>query len=155
MMSVEGELASVSEWSGWLAFDDAVDRAPRLPGVYMARASGLIVYVGMAGERRGKGLQERLAVYASGKAAVSGLGEAALNRALANPAWVRDRLAEVEAGVPRNAKGWARAAIEAMDLEICWTCTADREAAAVLERQVIELLADEPLWNVRGRLRPG
>jgi hypothetical protein len=57
----------------------------RLPGVYLARQGDHddLVYVGMAGERRGQGIKGRLIVYSRGKAAVSGLGEAALDRALA------------------------------------------------------------------------
>ena len=69
---------------------------PRLPGVYLARegATGELVYVGMAGERRGQGIRERLTIYARGKALASGLGEAVFDRALADPEWLRDRLTE-------------------------------------------------------------
>src|SRR5215213_7907958 len=44
---------------------------------------GPIVYVGMAGERRGQGIRGRLNVYGRGKALVSSLGEAVMDRALA------------------------------------------------------------------------
>jgi hypothetical protein len=59
------------------------------PGVYMAREpGGSIVYVGRAAERAGggkpKGLRGRLSVYVSGKGLASGLGEAVLDRALAD-----------------------------------------------------------------------
>ena len=58
--------------------------------MYLAREGldGPIVYVGMAGERRGKGIRGRLNVYGSGKALVSGLGEAVMDRALADVDWV-------------------------------------------------------------------
>ena len=101
----------IARWSPWVSFVDAVAHAPLSPDVYVARvdATGPVLYVGMAGARHGRGLRGRLRVYASGKAAVSGLGEAALNRALADPAWLQDRLAELEAGQPRTASsGLAR-----------------------------------------------
>ena len=42
-------------------FDAAATAAPRVPGVYLARqAAGDLVYVGMAGERRGQGVRARL-----------------------------------------------------------------------------------------------
>lgn len=145
------ELASLAAWSEWLRFADAVARAPTCPGVYLARTgvAGPLVYVGMAGERHGRGLRGRLAVYASGKAAVSGLGEAAFNRAVADPRWIRDRLADLEAGKPSTARSWARSAIDAVDLYVSWACTADRASAVNLERRALEMLAAEPLWNVR------
>lgn len=88
--------------------------APLVPGVYMARegTAGPIVYVGMAGERAGrtgtgtpKGLRGRLGVYASGKGLASGLGEAVMDRALADPGWLRERLTEVESGEPLPGQG--------------------------------------------------
>src|SRR4051812_15685578 len=92
-------IEELADWSPWVAFGDALDLAPRLPGVYLAREGtvGPIVYVGMAGERAGsgkpQGIRGRLRVYASGKALTSGLGEAVADRAFADPAWVRERLA--------------------------------------------------------------
>ena len=85
---------TLAEWSPWYPFDDACKEAPRLPGVYMARLSidGPVVYVGMAGERRGTGVRGRLTVYSRGRAAVSGMGEAAMDRALADVAWMQDRV---------------------------------------------------------------
>ena len=85
-------------WSGWVSFNEALAVAPRLPGVYVARQSdtGPIVYIGMAGERTGggrpQGIRGRLAVYTTGKGLASGLGEAAFDRALADPEWVAARL---------------------------------------------------------------
>ena len=85
------ELDSGLQWAPWLLFEEAVRVAPREPGVYVARErpTGQIVYIGMAGERRGQGIRGRLRIYLTGKAAVSGLGEAALDRALADPAVAR------------------------------------------------------------------
>lgn len=41
----------LADWSPWLPFEVAVQQAPLLPGVYMARTAGAtseVVYVGMA-----------------------------------------------------------------------------------------------------------
>lgn len=71
----------LANWSAWAPFVESVADAPTVAGVYMARErhSGQVVYVGMAGERGGRGLRGRLRVYLSGKAPVSGLGEAAIH----------------------------------------------------------------------------
>src|SRR3954468_13963412 len=77
------DVQAKADWSRWRPFPDAITDAPRLPGVYLLRepTAHLIRYVGMAGERvgsgRAQGLRGRLAVYRSGKGAVSGFGEAA------------------------------------------------------------------------------
>jgi hypothetical protein len=106
------EADALAPWSKWVPFDQ-VGTADRLPGVSMARLGpdGLVVYVGCAGPRAGgrtpQGLHGRLGVYASGKGIVSGLGEAAADRALAAASWLRERLDEVEAGKPMRApRGW-------------------------------------------------
>jgi hypothetical protein len=139
----------VAVWSDWAPLIESVAAAPIAPGVYMARErhSGQVVYVGMAGERRGRGLRGRLRVYLSGKAAVSGLGEAAMDRALADPAWLAQRLAEVRAGAPDRTRGWATLAMTRADLEIRWVICADRSAALALERRVIAAVAGAGLWN--------
>jgi hypothetical protein len=108
---------------------------------------GPVVYVGMAGERRGRGIRDRLSVYSRGKGLVSGLGEAAMDRALADPAWLRERLHEVEQGHPRRAKAWGQAALTRANLHIRWTVTGDRTSARALERAVLRTLADVELWN--------
>lgn len=152
-MTVPQELDGLARWSDWMPFADAIDAAPRLPGVYMARSgsSGPIVYVGMAGERAGgsrpQGLRGRLMVYLSGKGLASGLGEAILDRALADPEWLRDRLDEVEAGNPMRAKLWGRAAIQRSDLHIRWATTANRDTARHLEVRCIGVLGGQELWN--------
>ena len=141
------------EWSEWASFTEGIAKAPRTPGVYMIRRAGVpeVVYIGSAGERSGsgspQGLHGRLRVYASGKAAVSGLGEAVLDRAVADVDWLRARLAEVEAGSPRRAKDWSKLAMEWADLEIRWTTTSSKAAAEALEN---ELIAGRfGLWNRR------
>ncbi len=152
-------LATVEEmahWSPWVPFEEALKTAPLLPGVYMARegAEGPLVYVGMAGERAGggrpKGLRGRLSVYLTGKGAVSGLGEAAMDRALADAEWLRERLAEVERGQPRRAKEWGRAALSRAGLQVRWATVPTAEAARALENRILGALADTGLWN-RGK----
>jgi len=145
----DNAIASLAPWSPWLPFDDAVLSAPRLPGVYLAREGerGDLVYVGMAGERRGQGLRGRLTVYRRGKAAVSGLGEAVLDRALADPAFVQEHLDELLAGQPKRAAAWAQDALQRADLHIRWAVTADRPTAVALERAVLDALSSSPLWN--------
>ncbi len=142
-------LDAVASWSSWRPFADAIVEAPRSPGVYVARegADGPVIYVGMAGERRGAGLRGRLGVYSSGKALASGLGEAAFDRALADPVWLAERLDEVKAGKPSRAKAWGQAAFARADLHVRWSVTADRQTALTLERQCLDALADHDLWN--------
>ena len=136
-------------WSSWRPLLEAADDAPRTPGVYVARQGpdGPVVYVGMAGERRGKGVRGRLRVYTSGKGMVSGLGEAALDRALSDPAFLRDRLALLETYGPERSMSWGRAALERADLWVRWAATDDRASAVALELAVIRGLRDQDLWN--------
>lgn len=138
------------DWSDWRPFFEAVETAPRLPGVYMVRRAGApdVVYIGSAGERRGDGLRGRLKVYASGKAAVSGLGEAVLDRALADPEFLRECLERAEAGKPMRAKELSQLAMEWAGLEVRWTTAASKAGAEVLEHQLIA--ATQGLWNRRG-----
>ena len=139
----------LADWSAWAPLLEAVADAPALPGVYMARErrSGQVVYVGMGGERRGRGLRGRLRVYLSGKAAVSGLGEGAMDRALADADWLAHRLAEVREGSPCRTRVWATRALTRAELEIRWATCADKAAAVALERQTIATLAGTGLWN--------
>jgi len=150
-------VAEFAAWSAWLPFDVAVAQAPRLPGVYLARrgAAGPLVYVGMAAERNGAGLRGRLRVYRTGKGAVSGFGEAAFDRALGDPEWLRARLAELEGGTPSRAKVWAASALQRTDAWICWATTSDGLSASELEDEVIAALEPYDLWNrARGRRAP-
>ncbi|MBM0274050.1 hypothetical protein [Micromonospora tarensis] len=145
----ENLVERLATWSPWLPFADAVVRAPRLPGVYLVRqdADGGLVYVGMAGERNGRGIRGRLTVYQRGKGAVSGLGEAALDRALADSDFVRRRLDELVSGTAKRATVWAQDAIAWADLHVRWAITEDKFAAAALERAVLDALSTLPLWN--------
>jgi hypothetical protein len=139
---------ALADWSPWIPFTAVRETAPRLPGVYLARegAAGDLVYVGMAGERSGTGIRGRLARYASGKAIASGLGEAVFDRALADPRWLRARLAEAEDSQPKRATQWRRLSFERADLHICWAIAADGAAARSLEEQALGL-AHQSLWN--------
>lgn len=137
-----------------MPFAEACTAAPRRPGVYLAREGldGPIVYVGMAGERRGQGIRGRLNVYRRGKALVSGLGEAVMDRALADTGWLHERLAEVEQGRPMRATAWGQAAIVRANLHVCWAITVDGRSASELERAVLLALESGELWN-RARVR--
>lgn len=145
------------KWSGWVAFAEVLDHAPRLPGVYRARqgVDGPIVYIGMAGERNGsggrpQGLRGRLSVYTSGKGLASGLGEAVLDRALANEDWIAERLAEVAGGRSRRSKSWGVQAFMWADLHLSWVITADKASARILESEIIESADHSMLWNRAG-----
>lgn len=146
------EVAALADWSPWLPFVEARSVAPREPGVYLLREpSGQIRYVGMAGERAGggrpQGLRGRLSVYWSGKGAVSGFGEAALDRALADHDWVEEQLARLRATGPRRAKEWAQQAVLRLGLEVSWAVSADKSDADFLEKQVVALLRPHGIWN--------
>lgn len=107
---VVGNLAAWTDWVPLLSADP-----PLSPGVYLARqgATGPLVYVGVgAGERKAGGLRGRLRRYTSGKALASGLGEAVFDRALADPQWLRERVAEVECGRAMRATGWGKAVVQ-------------------------------------------
>lgn len=144
-----GLVDELAAWSPWVRFAEAAEGAPRVPGVYVAHLgeTGPMIYVGMAGERRGAGLRGRLAVYRSGKALASGLGEAVLDRALADPEWVEERLNEIRSGQPRRAKHWGQAAFERADLHVRWAETVDRASALSLERACLSAVTDHDLWN--------
>jgi hypothetical protein len=139
------------EWSGWTTLSDAVRTATISPGVYLARVGGQVVYVGMAGERRGQGVRGRLTVYARGRGAVSGLGEAVLDRALADPDWLTAKFNDLRANGPTRAKEWAAAAFEREPLDVAWSSTESAKAAEELEQQILVEFADATLWN---RARP-
>ena len=137
-------------WSAWIPFSDALKEAPRTPGVYMFRIAAEPhrgpVYVGMAGERKGNGLRGRLAIYASGKGAGSGLGEHAFDRTLEDPKWLQARLDEAVAGTPMRAKAAARSAIDHAGLEVRWQTVETKAEALQLEGLLINEYRDQ-LWN--------
>jgi hypothetical protein len=146
------DTADLAEWSSWLPFEDARRAAPREPGVYLMREpTGEIRYAGMAGERaasgRPEGLHGRLSAYLSGKGAVSGFGEAALDRALADPDWVEQQLRRLRARGPKRAKEWAREAVQRLGLEVSWAVCANKDDARFLESRVVALLRPHGLWN--------
>lgn len=144
-------IRDIADWSRWAPFAQARASAPRVQGVYLAREGpeGALVYVGMAGERRGQGIHGRLTIYSRGRALASGLGEAVLDRALQDAQWLHQRLNEVEHGTIRRAKEWGVLAFERADLHVCWTVTTDRATAADLEKRVLAALEQHELWNRR------
>ncbi|TYL50063.1 hypothetical protein FXB39_10380 [Nocardioides sp. BGMRC 2183] len=152
------EIEELADWSEWLPFTIAnVATVPRLPGVYLFRRSTTgpsvgaedIAYVGRAAERRGKGVQERLRIYVTGRAPHSGLGNLALERALADLAWLGARLERVEAGDRMTVQDWARDAVAWASLEFSYATVSDGPASAALESATIAALHDHNLWNRR------
>ncbi len=147
------EVHALAEWSDWFPFEIAIRAAPREPGVYLMRESvtGIIRYVGMAGERAGsgrpQGLRGGLAAYRTGKSAVGGFGEAALDLALADPDWVEQQLQDLRRNGPKRTKDWVQAAVVRLGLEVSLSVTADRDDALYLEGQVLNRLRTHGLWN--------
>lgn len=94
-----------------------------------------------------QGLRGRLTVYKRGRGAVSGFGEAALDRALADPDWVAGQLDALRADGPKRAKVWAQDAIEHLRSEVRWAVRDTAADARDLEARVIALLARHGLWN--------
>lgn len=139
------------EWSPWHRLEQAAKEATTSPGVYAARSDDQIVYIGMAGERRGLGVRGRLQIYVRGRGAVSGLGEAALDRALADPAWLAQRLTTLLTEGPSRSKNWAVAALHRAAVELCWVAAPDGPTAREWETQALQELEDVALWN---RARP-
>jgi hypothetical protein len=144
----------LSDWSGWISFSEAVASAPRSPGVYLLRLpeTQQVVYVGTAGERTGggrvgQGLRGRLSIYGRGRGAVSGFGEAALDRALADADWLEQQLSSLRTDGPKRTKVWAQEAIESLAPEVRWTERASKTDALLLERRVEDLLGPHGLWN--------
>ena len=139
---------ALAMWSDWKSFEIAAPHAPLVPGVYqMRKRDGLIVYVGMAGERRGQGIRGRLSIYRRGKGAVSGFGEAALDRALADAAFVEKHLEDVRAGNPVRALIWAQDAIRWLDVEVRWAECETGADALSLESEAVEVLRAHEIWN--------
>ncbi len=139
-----------ASWSPWLPFTPAtVALAPRTPGVYVFRSGGEIVYAGMGGLRKGVGMLGRLRIYINGRAPHSGLGNLALERALADPDWVLARVERVRAGEVLSVQDWARAAVERAQLEVCWAAVPTEPEALELEAAVINSLTGKSLWNRR------
>lgn len=144
------EIAALAAWSEPRPLRAAIEDAPRLPGVYLIYAGTPVeelVYVGMAGERRGKGLRDRLRIYVTGKAGLSGFGEAALDRAVADPEWLRERADEAAAGRALRGKDFAALAVQRLNPIVRWAVAPSRTEARQLERDVGAVC--ERLWNRR------
>ena len=138
----------LAAWSDWAGFETAALVAPLTPGVYQMRTSDqTIVYVGMAGERKGMGIRGRLSIYRRGRGAVSGFGEAALDRALADAPFVQEHLEALRGGQPRRASVWAKDAIQWFNVEIRWAQCATKTDADTLEKAAITLLVPHAIWN--------
>nr|WP_232327803.1 hypothetical protein [Kibdelosporangium sp. MJ126-NF4]CEL13366.1 hypothetical protein [Kibdelosporangium sp. MJ126-NF4] len=90
-----------------------------------------------------------MTAYCTGKAAVSGLGRAVLDRALNDEDFVARRLAAVVAGQWLDAQGWAALAMREAGLSLCWATTSGRATAVDLEKHVLAALHEQHLWNLR------
>ncbi|WP_156077285.1 hypothetical protein [Saccharothrix sp. NRRL B-16314] len=146
MVSLPRSVVALATWSSWTRFDLLPAAAPRLPGVYLVATATELVYVGMAGDRGGAGLSGRMAAYCTGKAAVSGLGRAVLDRALNDVASSHGSLA---VGERLDTQGWAVLAMREAGLWLCWATTADRATAVELEEHVLTAPPEQRLWNPR------
>jgi hypothetical protein len=147
------DVEGLAEWSVWAPFTEALPHAPRRPGVYLFRERDTqrIRHVGMAGERAGGGrplgLYGRLSAYRTVAGAMSGFGEAALDRALADPAWVAARLEHLRGGGAERARHWARDAVVRLDPDVRWSACHERADARHLEVRVEALLRPFGLWT--------
>lgn len=146
------EVEDLASWSDWVPLADAAAGAPREPGVYLFRepATQRIVHAAVAGERSGTGvvpgLRGRLAGFRRPAGALGGFGEAALDRALADPAWVEDQLDRLRRDGPRRARDWAVDAVARLAPEVSWAVRSERADAVHLERRVLLVLAPCDLW---------
>lgn len=84
---------------------------------------------------------------------VSGFGEAALDRALADPDWLAGRLDDLNINGPRRTKDWAIAALARVPFDVCWSAAESAGHARDCEAGVLEELEDLDLWN-RARPKP-
>ncbi|MDO9377408.1 MAG: hypothetical protein Q7T56_01065 [Nocardioidaceae bacterium] len=153
-LAAYAEVDDLAEWSGWAPFDQALPEVPRDPGVYLFREphDAVVRYVGSAGERAGgggrpQGLYGRLRVHRTGQAPVSGLGEAALDRALGDVEWLAARLERLRTSGPERVRDWARDAIVRLAPEVSWSAQPSAADARVLEARVLQLLRPFDLWN--------
>lgn len=150
-LAAYADLAALAEWSAWAPLAEVLPEAPRVPGVYLLLDPGprVVRHVGHAGERAGggspQGLYGRLRSLLAGSGAVTGFVEAALDRALADPDWVRERLGEPPRSHP--TRSWAAAAVRRLELDVAWATCADRDEARWLESRVVELLRPHGLWR--------
>lgn len=104
---------ALGRWSRWIPIEKARELAPRQPGVYLARTGrhGPVIYVGMAGERSGRGttkpqgINGRLSAYLTGQGLGGGLLGRSFDRALRDPVWLRERVADLEGGKTDEREG--------------------------------------------------
>lgn len=150
-MNVEDAYAAVdalAEWSPWSPLATVDYRAVTGPGTYMMRvgADGKVVYAGFAGMRSGEGIRGRLNKY---RGLSSGFGQAVLARALADPAFLESRLAELRVGRVRTPREWVRLAIDSQQIEVRWAVAIDEKSASEIEVSALRLLAPHGLWNLK------
>lgn len=144
------DVEALAEWSGWAPFFEAAPAAPTTPGVYMMRIPQAgIVYVGMAGPRNGLGIRGRLSIYRRGRGGTSGFGQAAMDRALADPAFIAQQAAALQNGTPRTSAQWAQDAIAWWNPDVRWAQTEDTTSALSLEARAENSLRSRGLWNRR------
>ena len=86
---------------------------------------------------------------------MSGLGEAALDRALADPIFVKQRLHLLESGTAERAKDWARAALGWANVHVSWVERSTKAESADFEDELLELLEAHDLWNRKRPRRAG
>ena len=72
-----------------------------------------------------------------------------MDRALADPVWLRARLTAVEQGYPQRTSEWAAAALKRVELQVRWAERDDRAQALALEAAVLKALVNSDLWNRR------
>ncbi|KDN80557.1 hypothetical protein KCH_77040 [Kitasatospora cheerisanensis KCTC 2395] len=70
-----------------------------------------------------------------------------MDQALADPKWLRERLAEAESGRASRIREWGRAALERARIDLCWAVTATGTEATDLEERVQRALVGKLLWN--------
>lgn len=93
------------------------------------------------------GLARTNSVYWSGKGAASGSGEAALDRALADPDWVKQQLKRLRTPGPSRRRSEFATPCSRLNLEASWAVCADKTDALYLESRAEVLLRPNGLWN--------
>ena len=83
----------------------------------------------------------------TGQGLGGGLLGLSFDRALSNPVWLRERVANVEAGRGLRAKDWGKAALAPLKLHVRWRECNDASSARELEAKCLSLLKDAGLWN--------
>lgn len=113
--------------------------------MYLARegTSGPLAYVGMAGERCGRGYEAGLPYTCPAKLSPPASERPCSTGPSPTRTWLKARLDEANAGQVRRAKEWGQLAFERADLHVCWATAADRAGAVSLERRC--LVAHHPV----------